>query len=152
MDRVWRTSLNEGCLTNLPDCALVWQVVEGRGATSEKRIAWLTRHSSHVNGLRPCVNGNCAWTRGLGRSLALPAALAGQPAYWRTVTAPRARMALAYVTKLVRGEVSDRPCPIRPWTWGGPMDAEHARLNGLIAIGCKGTLNDGFIPLSELGR
>lgn len=146
IDAVWRVGLNEGCLLNLRDCALVWQVVEG---WSEPRLPRLRRHSSRVLGLKPCTTGNCRWSRDLSRDASVPAALAsGQAAWWRVVAAPRARAALAYVRKLVRGEIVDRPCPITPFTWGGPGDVQHAARNGLFPIGCEGTLNDGFAPLS----
>lgn len=149
-ERVWRVCLNEGALLNVRECALVWQVVEGQADDAGGRMDWLAKHSPRVHGLRPCDRGNCLWTRGLTRELSMPAALAsGHEPYWRVVLSPRAQEALLLVERLVSGEVVDRPCPVQPSTWGGPMDTRGALAGGLFPIGCSGTLNDGFAPWSR---
>lgn len=142
--QVWRVAVNEGCLANLRDCSLVWQVVQGQAPTAERRLDFLNRHSPRVAGVRPCgASVNCAWTREITEDMAAPSAF-GDVDHWRLVTAPRAQRALDYVRELVAGSLIDRPCPVQPRTWGGPGDVAQALARGLYPIGCDGTLNDGF--------
>jgi len=168
----WSISLvaaNEGALWGLMDVALVHQVVVANVSqrpnypteTLERHIEFLKKHSGRVLGAKPCFEtGNCQWVRQLSKTAhKLPASVAsgsGGPkdweAYWRIEMAPRWQRVMDFSRALVSGEVVVKPCRIEPRTWGslknGLPDLEVALANGLWPIGCKGTRNDGFAPLS----
>lgn len=69
VEYVAKVSFNEA-LDSYHDLALIWQIVEAKGATPHERIFWLRAHSRCVTGVlsqdvaysRP---GNCHWTRNL---------------------------------------------------------------------------------------
>jgi hypothetical protein len=137
-----RTSAHEGALKNERDLDLVWQVVEGSGATTEKRLEFLRLHSPQVAGRRPCRE-NCWALEINGKTLPANVA-AGDVAYWTKIVMPIYRTLAARATKLVRGMPYDRPCEGNPSTWGGKMDRERALKEGLVLLHCEGTLNDGY--------
>jgi hypothetical protein len=139
---VARVAVNEGALARRADAALVWQVTRNASPTPAGRAAWLASHSARVLGDRPCLRGNCFWTRHLNRAGTAPA---GLPTEWTSRTARRWLDVLAYVDWLVEGDhTTDDPCPITPKTWGCAADRAHAQREGLYPIGCSGTLNDGY--------
>ena len=142
---VARVAVNEGAFKNRPEAALVWQTARSSGRTTEKRAAWLAKHSPRVHGSRPCVRGNCFWTPNLTRSAAMPDGLKIPLDYWTVRVSPLLVDTLRYVDWMVSGDrTSEDPCPITPKTWGCEADRKRAMLEGLYPIGCRGTLDDGF--------
>jgi len=145
---VARVAANEGAFVNRPEAALVWQTARSSAKTTEKRAAWLAKHSPRVHGSRPCKVGNCCWTPNLTRSDAMPdgIALGRHPLdVWNIRVAPIWRDTLRYVDWMVLGDrTSEDPCPITPKTWGCEADRKRALREGLYPIGCRGTLDDGF--------
>lgn len=135
---------HEGALDNLRDTALVWQVVEARARTTSGRLAFLRSHSGRALGLKPCNEGNCAWSTELLRAPSkTPESV--DAGYWRAVRAPQWELVQRKALGLVYGTDADRPCPSAPYTWGGAMDIESAWLKRrLVPMGCHGTLNEGF--------
>jgi hypothetical protein len=144
---VWvaRVSANEGALKNRPEVALVWQTARSSARTTEKRAAWLAKHSPRVHGTRPCKVGNCFWTPNLTRSAAMPDGLRIPVDYWTVKVAPLWVDTLRYSDWLVLGNrTSDDPCHVTPKTWGCEQDRARALREGLYPIGCTRTLDDGF--------
>jgi hypothetical protein len=146
-----RVAAHEGALQNPRDLDLVWQVTEGYGATSDRRLRFLQQHSPRALGLEPPRQGaKNAFAAELKRNDTLPASVAaadrGTKAYWTHKVMPRWQDLLDRAEYLVAGKPYARPCPLKPVTWGGPMDHESAREQGRYPIGCEGTLNDGFAP------
>lgn len=143
VERVSKTSFNEA-LDSYHDLALIWQVVEGHGATAAERAQWLRHHSRCVNGdltqdealRRP---GNCHWTRNLlpngrrprgfhdchdedgdGEIDIAPGHTAEHrcDGSWPRVR-PRWLAHLERVRAFVRGTDTYRPCAETPHTWDG---------------------------------
>lgn len=139
-----KVAANEGALWNPRDTDLVCQVVRAAASTPEGRLAWLRSHSGRVLDRKPCLSGNCRWTRNLDRGGSMPAGLAAGRAWWRAEMRPRWQEVLSRAEACVRGPLTDKPCHLPPQTWGGPMDVQQAVARGLFPIGCEGTLNDGF--------
>lgn len=151
---VAKVAANEASLARIrpAELALIWQVTEARAETAEERLAWLRRHSSCVLTDRPLSErerrSNCIWSRGLNRDGKRPM---GWPEHlsWARY-APRWAQVLELSRRLVSGEESMRPCPGRPFTWGGPMDRARAIERGLVPLGCRDprtgepTANEGF--------
>jgi hypothetical protein len=96
-----------------------------------------------------------AFTAELAQTTTIPASVASgasrqKLAYWQHKVMPKWQTLLVRARQLVNGAQYDKPCPIKPVTWGGPMDHEIAAANGRFPIGCEGTLNDGFAPRAVL--
>ena len=138
---VSKVCVNEAGFDSLPDCALIWQVVEAQRGINSERLVWLERHSARVLGDRRCFPGrNCNWTRNLVWGSAEPAGwptdLPWQPLKWRRV--------LEYVSRLVSGEETRRPCDETPDTWDGAAWHEENLARGYTPIECEGTRNLGY--------
>ena len=151
--QVARVAANEGAFRHRVTTALVWQVVrENGGKTNASKLRFLNRHSQRVGGTKRCYSGNCFWTPFLARNSEQPQGLILREDYWQLHVAPVWRDTLAYADWLVRGQrKQDDPCPVKPRTWGGPMDREGALREGLYPIGCRGSqrctkasCNDGY--------
>lgn len=142
-DLLARTSAHEGALQNKRDLDLIWQVVEGSGSTTKKRLEFLRLHSPQVAGRRPCRE-NC-WALEINGKTLPASVAAGDVAYWQKIVMPIYRALAARAAKLVRGMPYDPPCSKTPQTWGGPMDRERALKDGLVPLNCAGTLNDGYV-------
>lgn len=151
---VAHVSVNEGALQRLRETALIWQVTEGHGATNEKRLEFLRKHSPRALGLKPCGGiGNCDWSHQLTRAGTLPAALAvtGTRAdWWAIARQGRWEAVLAATEAMVRGADYVRPCKTTPETWGSPrIDGAYAKAHGLCRLHCGEAgelLNDGYAP------
>lgn len=150
---VAKTAGNEGALRYRSTTALVWQVVRENGGDSvEERADFLLRHSPRANGVKPCQSGNCLWSPQLNREGTQPPGLVLRADVWALRVQPIWLDTLRYADWLVEGNrKSEDPCPIKPRTWGGPMDREAAMKRGLYPIGCDGgagcsrdLCNDGF--------
>ena len=142
---VARVSANEGSFVSRKEAALVWQTTRSSAKTDAKRFEWLGRHSPRVGGTQVCKSGNCFWTPNLSRAGFLPVGLDIKQDMWDRRVAPLWLDTLRYVDWMVQGgRKSEDPCPVTPTTWGGPMDRRGALTRGLIPIGCRGTLNDGY--------
>jgi hypothetical protein len=142
---VAKVCVNEASWNSPADCALIWQIVEGRGRTTATRLSWLRRHSHRV--LDGTCNEdyqtmNCWWSQHLTWSDAAPANF---PHEWSEAYIRRWRRVRRMAWGLVVGTITRRPCAIRPRTWGGRMDRARALRNGLIPIECEGTWNDGYV-------
>jgi hypothetical protein len=157
---VAKVAVNEASLQRLrpAEVALVWQVTEARGETHERRLRWLRAHSSCVLGDREIEERerttNCVWTRNLRASDAEPAGWPDGVPWSRYVR--RWAQVREYAARLVAGDVISRPCPGRPWTWGGRrIDMARALERGLVPLGCRDphtgelTLNEGFALRSD---
>lgn len=151
--RVAQVAANEGAFFYRSTVALVWQVVrENGGDTLDDMSDFLARHSPRVHGLKRCFGGNCVWSKNLVRGDAQPLGLVMRADQWQLRVAPMWIDTQIYADYLVGGMRSDEdPCPIRPRTWGGPMDRVGAIARGLYPIGCFGgsscrrdTCNDGY--------
>lgn len=152
-----RVSAHEGALTNLRDVDLVHQVAITNAATPQKQLEFLHAHSGRSLGDKPCTDANCEWSPKLNRAGTVPAAQAAgkDAAYWRVVVMPRWRSVLARARVLASGAVpySQLPCKRAPVTWGSVrLDSKKAASHGLYPLGCSGTLNDGFAPVSRETR
>jgi hypothetical protein len=151
--QIARVSANEGSFVYRSTTALVWQVVrENGGNTKTKRASFLARHSPRVNGTKACLRGNCFWSPFLSRSGAKPITLDLNDIYWSQKVQPVWLRTLADADRFVaENSTKEDPCPIKPRTWGGPLDREGALARGLYPIGCLGSdgctrdsCNDGF--------
>lgn len=143
-----KVGVNEAGWGSPADIALIWQITEGRGRTDEARLAWLRRHSSCVLSNRPMTEeearGNCRWTHGLAASDEQPEGWPGD-AIWQNYVR-RWRQIRRLATMLVDGRSDLRPCPETPQTWGGrELDMHQALRRGLRPVGCRETLNEGFV-------
>ena len=151
-----RVAVHEGALHNPRDLDLIWQVTSGQGSTSTERLRWLQAHSPRALGLKPARPRDAnAFTAELVQGLTVPASVASgasrqKLAYWQHKVMPKWQQILERAEKLVAGAQYDKPCPLPPVTWGGPMDHEAAAADGRFPIGCEGTLNDGFAPRAVL--
>jgi hypothetical protein len=143
-----QVAANEGAFESPRELDLVWQTVEGQGATTEARLAWLSRHSARVAGGRACRGSNCRWSRHVRADGTLPAEVAAgvgmEPGWWEAAREERMRALLARARFLVAGGKYDPPCKGTPVTWGGDMDTGHAERQGLVALECEGTINTGY--------
>lgn len=123
VELVAKVSFNEG-LDSYHDLALIWQVVEGHGATARERYRWLAAHSPCVSGRlsqeqayqRP---GNCAWSRNLRPDDRLPRGWTAASGVWHRTTSRRWLAHLPRVRDLVLGLDPYRPCAETPQTWDG---------------------------------
>jgi hypothetical protein len=151
-----RVAVHEGALAQPKDLDLIWQVTSRWGATSTERLRWLQAHSPRALGLKPPRLGDAnAFTAELTAATTIPASVASgadrrKLAYWKVKVLPRWQSLLDRAERLVKGGQYDKPCPIEPITWGGPMDHEAAAADGRFPIGCEGTLNDGFTTRAAL--
>lgn len=150
---VARVAVNEGAFKARAQAALVWQTARNAASTTERRAAWLYRHSPRVHGHRPCRGGNCRWTPQLERGEQQPVALGLPGDFWELKVLPFWTDTLRYVDWLVRGERAvDDPCHVTPRTWGCEADRPRALAQGLYPIGCVGTLDDGFTYAKDCYR
>lgn len=142
--------VNEAGLSHVSpeDCAMLWQVIEGHGDTTEERLRWVRRHSRCVTGReRPSEArrsvGNCRWTRNLKWASDEPA---GWPENWPGFDYYSGRwdQVRRLAIRLVLGVETMRPCEETPDTWGGRMDRPRALRLGFNPIRCQGTRNDGY--------
>jgi hypothetical protein len=140
-----QVAANEGAFGNARELDLVWQTVEGWG---EKRRGRLIRHSSRVAGVKPCVAGNCRWSRHVRRDGSLPVEVAAAVGidleWWAVVRVPAWQALLARARYLIAGGAYDPPCSSTPITWGRLKDHDFAVRRGLVRLHCTGTLNDGY--------
>lgn len=148
---VVQVCVNEAGFRRPRDCGLVWQTVarfgrRGAASASERRLAYIRRHSCRVLGQeyclrpRPCPAGrNCQWTQHLTPD-DVPPLNWPDNARFPTTSWRRAR---AHVRRLMAG-IEDLPCAGQPITWGGSMDAERAAAQGLVALDCGDTVNTGY--------
>lgn len=142
---------HEGALDNTNDVALVWQVVEARAHTTADRLSFLRGHSPHALGRESrkglCMpEDNCWWSAQLLKAPdRVPSGFA--KGWWAAARAERWLAVRRKAQELVYGVELWRPCPSRPYSWGGAMDVNGAwKERRLVPLGCAGTLNEGFAP------
>lgn len=135
-----------------PDLALIWQVVEGRGATHAERARWLEGHSPCVSGRlsqdearrRP---GQCRWTRNLSRAGHTPRGWPWSAGHWRHRIRPRWLAHVERARELVEGRDPYRPCSETPTTWDGnrPEWRARAERRGYRVVECDAAQNLGYV-------
>ena len=150
---VAKVAVNEAGWRSPADVAMIYQITEARGDTDERRLAWLTAHSSCVLTDRPLDDyeqrhGNCAWSRNLNVHDLEPAGWP-QDLLWSNFVR-RWQQVRRFAQMLVSGESRMRPCAETPRTWGSrTLDHERAIAMGLRQVDCGSTLNAGYVVVTR---
>jgi hypothetical protein len=133
-------TLNEADFRASPrDFGVVHQAASYHADTDAGRLRWLRSHSRRVLADRPCLGGNCRWTRPLWRDPEARPETIPRGA-WRPELVERA---LRFSRLLATGSVRLVPCPVPIVSWGngedfGPGEVRvdcGARIFGLAARG-----------------
>lgn len=133
-----RYGANEAGFAARADALMIWQTAEGHAETLEGQVAWLRRHSRCVVARRAPEEwppGNCRWARFLSPTMEAPT---NWPARWEwSRSEPEWAAAFGFALRVVRGEVTERPCVEAPDTWDGRRWLEDRLEHGYRVVSCS---------------